>query len=93
MLCIVCGVYRYRQKQLKEDPHWQMPVLPRSRAGSSRNLRTLNYDPEDDSDTDASTLKKVGPTIKYIARTNHYPANRKLIFQLRNGIWMRTMRM
>ncbi|KAL7729304.1 hypothetical protein ACLKA6_008883 [Drosophila palustris] len=58
MLCIVCGVYRYRQKQLKEDPHWQMPVLPRSRAGSTRNLRTLNYDPEDDSDTDASTLKK-----------------------------------
>ncbi|XP_017848445.1 protein mesh isoform X2 [Drosophila busckii] len=57
MLCIVCGVYRYRQKQLKEDPHWQM-TLPRSRAGSSRNLRTLNYDPEDDSDTDASTLKK-----------------------------------
>ncbi|XP_030564094.1 protein mesh isoform X2 [Drosophila novamexicana] len=57
MLCIVCGVYRYRQKQLKEDPHWQM-TLPRSRAGSTRNLRTLNYDPEDDSDTDASTLKK-----------------------------------
>ncbi|KPU80188.1 uncharacterized protein Dana_GF16595, isoform C [Drosophila ananassae] len=56
MLCIVCGVYRYRQKQLKEDPHWQMPVLPRSRASSARNLRTLNYD--DDSDTDASTLKK-----------------------------------
>ncbi|EDV90809.1 protein mesh isoform X2 [Drosophila grimshawi] len=57
MLCIVCGVYRYRQKQLKEDPHWQM-TLPRSRAGSARNLRVLNYDPEEDSDTDASTLKK-----------------------------------
>ncbi|XP_068155674.1 protein mesh isoform X2 [Drosophila tropicalis] len=56
MLCIVCGVYRYRQKQLKEDPAWQMPILPRSRASSARNLRTLNYD--DDSDTDASTLKK-----------------------------------
>ncbi|EDW82985.2 uncharacterized protein Dwil_GK22555, isoform D [Drosophila willistoni] len=56
MLCIVCGVYRYRQKQLKEDPTWQMPMLPRSRASSARNLRTLNYD--DDSDTDASTLKK-----------------------------------
>ncbi|XP_017848444.1 protein mesh isoform X1 [Drosophila busckii] len=68
MLCIVCGVYRYRQKQLKEDPHWQM-TLPRSRAGSSRNLRTLNYDPEDDSDTDASTLKKSRSYDK-VYRTN-----------------------
>ncbi|XP_030370476.1 protein mesh isoform X2 [Scaptodrosophila lebanonensis] len=58
MLCIICGVYRYRQKQLKEDPHWQM-TLPRSRASSARNLRTLNYDDDiGDSDTDASTLKK-----------------------------------
>lgn len=68
MLCIVCGVYRYRQKQLKEDPHWQM-TLPRSRAGSSRNLRVLNYDPEDDSDTDASTLKKSRSYDK-VYRTN-----------------------
>lgn len=68
MLCIVCGVYRYRQKQLKEDPHWQM-TLPRSRAGSTRNLRTLNYDPEDDSDTDASTLKKSRSYDK-VYRTN-----------------------
>lgn len=67
MLCIVCGVYRYRQKQLKEDPHWQMPVLPRSRASSVRNLRTLNYD--DDSDTDASTLKKSRSYDK-VYRTN-----------------------
>lgn len=69
MLCIVCGVYRYRQKQLKEDPHWQMPVLPRSRASSARNLRTLNYGPEDDSDTDASTLKKSRSYDK-VYRTN-----------------------
>lgn len=69
MLCIVCGVYRYRQKQLKEDPHWQMPVLPRSRSSSARNLRTLNYGPEDDSDTDASTLKKSRSYDK-VYRTN-----------------------
>lgn len=67
MLCIVCGVYRYRQKQLKEDPQWQMPMLPRSRASSARNLRTLNYD--DDSDTDASTLKKSRSYDK-VYRTN-----------------------
>ncbi|XP_046806151.1 protein mesh [Lucilia cuprina] len=58
MLCIVCGVYRYRQKQLKEDPQWQM-TLPRSRASSRTNLRTLGTGLDDDSDTDnTGTLKK-----------------------------------
>ncbi|XP_073816075.1 sushi domain containing 2 mesh isoform X3 [Musca autumnalis] len=58
MLCIVCGVYRFRQKQLKEDPQWQM-TLPRSRASSRTNLRALNANGDYDSDTDATgTLKK-----------------------------------
>ncbi|XP_020713697.1 protein mesh isoform X4 [Ceratitis capitata] len=57
MICIVCGIYRFRQKQLKEDPAWQM-TIPRSRASSRSNLRQLSG-PDDDSDTDATgTLKK-----------------------------------
>ncbi|XP_065372052.1 protein mesh isoform X3 [Calliphora vicina] len=58
MLCIICGVYRYRQKQLKEDPQWQMS-MPRSRASSRNNLRTLGTGLDDDSDTEnTGTLKK-----------------------------------
>lgn len=58
MLCIVCGAYRFRQKQLKEDPQWQMS-LPRSRASSRTNLRQISNGPDDDSDTDQlGTIKK-----------------------------------
>lgn len=51
-MCIVCGVYCYRKKALKEDPSWKMP-LPRSRSGSRTTLRHLNSDGEE-----MDTLKK-----------------------------------
>lgn len=70
MLCIICGVYRYRQKQLKEDPHWQMPVLPRSRQSSRTNLRQLSPGPDDDSDTDAASTLKKSRSYDKVYRTN-----------------------
>uniref|UniRef100_A0A7G3B5Y1 Uncharacterized protein n=1 Tax=Lutzomyia longipalpis TaxID=7200 RepID=A0A7G3B5Y1_LUTLO len=54
LMCIVCGVYCYRKKALKEDPNWKMP-LP-SRSGSRATLRNLNSDGSDMDGTD--TLKK-----------------------------------
>lgn len=65
MLCIVCGVYCYRKKALKDDPNWQMP-LPRSRSGSRATLRRLN---SDSSETDQDTLKKSRSYDK-VYRTN-----------------------
>lgn len=62
IMCIVCAVYCYRKKALREDPDWKMS-LPRSRAGSrsgSRtNLRHLgNGGGGTDTDGGDSTLKK-----------------------------------
>jgi len=51
IMCVVCAVYCYRQKQIKEDPEWKMS-LPRSRSGSRATLRHLG------SDNDQDTLKK-----------------------------------
>ncbi|GAB0092360.1 Protein mesh [Sergentomyia squamirostris] len=53
LLCIVCGVYCYRKKALKEDPNWKMPIP--SRSGSRATLRNIN---SDGSDIDSGTLKK-----------------------------------
>jgi sushi domain-containing protein 2 len=56
LMCIVCGVYCYRKKQLKEDPSWRMPIphsRTGSRAGSRRNLNS------DGSEFDDDTIKKV----------------------------------
>uniref|UniRef100_T1PEZ0 AMOP domain protein n=1 Tax=Musca domestica TaxID=7370 RepID=T1PEZ0_MUSDO len=69
MLCIVCGVYRFRQKQLKEDPQWQM-TLPRSRASSRTNLRALNANGDYDSDTDATGTLKKSRSYDKVYRTN-----------------------
>lgn len=72
MLCIICGVYRFRQKQLKEDPQWQM-TMPRSRASSRTNLRALNAngEPNDyDSDTDATGTLKKSRSYDKVYRTN-----------------------
>jgi len=51
IMCVVCAVYCYRKKALKEDPTWKMS-LPRSRLGSRSTLRHIG----DDDDQD--TLKK-----------------------------------
>uniref|UniRef100_W8B1G6 Extracellular domains-containing protein CG31004 n=1 Tax=Ceratitis capitata TaxID=7213 RepID=W8B1G6_CERCA len=68
MICIVCGIYRFRQKQLKEDPAWQM-TIPRSRASSRSNLRQLSG-PDDDSDTDATGTLKKSRSYDKVYRTN-----------------------
>lgn len=60
MLIIICCVYRYRQRQLQEDPDWK-PSLPRSRQNSKVNLYSSSKHAElDDEDSDATTdtLKK-----------------------------------
>ena len=44
-MCIVCGVYCYRKKQLKQDPEWKMPIP--SRSNSRATLRNLNSDTSD----------------------------------------------
>lgn len=62
IMCVVCAVYCYRKKQLKEDPDWKMS-LPRSRSGSRTTLRHLGTDGEQD------TLKKSRSYDK-VYRTN-----------------------
>lgn len=44
-MCIVCGVYCYRKKQLEENPEYKMS-LPRSRLSSQSGMhdRDMNYD-------------------------------------------------
>ena len=69
MLCIICGVYRYRQKQLKEDPQWQMTV-PRSRASSRTNLRGVGTGLDYDSDTDNTGTLKKSRSYDKVYRTN-----------------------
>lgn len=70
MLCIICGVYRFRQKQLKEDPQWQM-TLPRSRASSRTNLKAMGSGhPDDDSDTDGMGTLKKSRSYDKVYRTN-----------------------
>ncbi|XP_055535927.1 protein mesh isoform X1 [Wyeomyia smithii] len=54
IMCIVCGVYCFRKRKLKDDPDWRMP-LP-SRSGSRATLRNLN---SDGSEYDDNTIKKV----------------------------------
>lgn len=65
LMCIVCGVYCYRKKAMKEDPNWKM-TLPRSRSGSRATLRHLN---SDGSEVDQDTLKKSRSYDK-VYRTN-----------------------
>ncbi|XP_055381254.1 protein mesh isoform X2 [Condylostylus longicornis] len=58
MLCIVCGVYCYRKRALREDPDFKLAsTLPRSRSTSKSNLRHMNSDASDTT-TDQDTLKK-----------------------------------
>ncbi|KAJ6640082.1 Protein mesh [Pseudolycoriella hygida] len=62
IMCVVCAVYCYRKKALKEDPTWKMS-LPRSRLGSRSTLRHIGDDDEQD------TLKKSRSYDK-VYRTN-----------------------
>lgn len=57
-MCLVCGVYCFRKRQLKEDPNWRMP-LPHSRSGSRTTLKNLNSDMGSEMDDDNS-IKKTG---------------------------------
>lgn len=63
IMCVVCAVFCYRKKQMKEDPDWKMS-LPRSRSGSRATLRNLGTDTDGD-----STLKKSRSYDK-VYRTN-----------------------
>uniref|UniRef100_A0A1Q3FJ17 Putative mucin/alpha-tectorin n=2 Tax=Culex tarsalis TaxID=7177 RepID=A0A1Q3FJ17_CULTA len=54
IMCIVCGVYCFRKRKLKEDPDWRMP-LP-SRSASRTTLRNLNGE---GSEYEDNTIKKV----------------------------------
>lgn len=54
IMCIVCGVYCFRKRKLKEDPDWRMP-LP-SRSASRASLRNTKGD---GSDYDDNTIAKV----------------------------------
>lgn len=54
IMCIVCGVYCFRKRKLKEDPDWRMPIP--SRSGSRTTLRNLA---SDGSEYDDHTIKKV----------------------------------
>lgn len=51
-MLIVCVVYCWRKKHLKEDPDWKMPIP--SRSASRSTLRNLGSDNADD-----DTIKKV----------------------------------
>lgn len=42
LMCIVCGVYCYRKKQLEDDPNWKMAIP--SRTNSRSTLRNVNSD-------------------------------------------------
>lgn len=57
IMCVVCGIYCYRKKALREDPAWKMS-LPRSRSGSRTTLRHLGTNGATDTDGGDSTLKK-----------------------------------
>lgn len=54
IMCIVCGVYCFRKRKLKEDPDWRMPIP--SRSASRTTLRNLA---SDGSEYDDNTIKKV----------------------------------
>lgn len=71
LMCIVCGVYCYRKKQLKEDPNWKMP-LP-SRSGSRASIRHLN---SDGSDMDGGDTLKKSRSYDKVYRT-HEPLEGK----------------
>jgi hypothetical protein len=67
ILCIVCGVYCYRKRQLKDDPSWKMQI-PHSRAGSRATLRNINSDGSE-LEVEGETLKKARSYDK-VYRTN-----------------------
>lgn len=67
LMCIVCGVYCFRKKQLKENPNWKMQI-PHSRSGSRATLRNLNSDGSEMEDAGGS-LKKSRSYDK-VYRTN-----------------------
>ena len=56
LMCIVCGVYCFRKKQLKKDPGYQLPMPSRSRSASRTTLKNIN---SDTSEMDDNSIKKV----------------------------------
>lgn len=67
LMCVVCGVYCYRKKALKEDPDFKLPIGNRSRSNSqSATFRHMN---SDGSEMDSGTLKKSRSYDK-VYRTN-----------------------
>jgi hypothetical protein len=66
LMCIVCGVYCYRKKQMEEDPNWKMPI-PHSRSGSRATLRHLN---SDGSEMDGDEPLKKSRSYDKVYRTN-----------------------
>lgn len=58
LMCIICGVYCFRKKKLKDDPAYKMPIpMIASRSGSRS---TLNKHPlsSDNSELDDNSIKK-----------------------------------
>lgn len=56
LMCVVCGVYCYRKKALKEDPDYKLPIGNRSRSNSQS--ATFRHMASDGSEIDSGTLKK-----------------------------------
>jgi hypothetical protein len=57
-MCIICGVYCFRKKKLKDDPDYKMPIpMMASRSGSRS---TLNKHPlsSDNSEMDDNSIKR-----------------------------------
>lgn len=72
LMCVVCGVYCYRKKALKDDPDFKLPIGNRSRSNShSASMRHLN---SDGSEMDG-TLKK-SRSYDRVYRTNEPLANK-----------------
>lgn len=66
LMCIICGVYCYRKKAMKDDPDYKLPIGNRSRSNSqSATFRHMN---SDGSEID-STLKK-SRSYDRVYRTN-----------------------
>lgn len=67
LMCVICGVYCYRKKALKEDPDYKLPIGNRSRSNSqSATFRHMN---SDGSEIDSGTLKKAR-SYDRVYRTN-----------------------
>lgn len=70
-------MYRYRQRQLQEDPDWK-PVLPRSRQNSKVNLYTASKHAQlDDEDSDATTDTLKKPKMYDGSYNTHEPLTNK----------------